>query len=104
MDQITQQKATQQMNKIKYIGVILLVFFLSLNAFSQTEYIILWDVTWSMKGVEGFDGNSNPRFNKEKDIWDETKLLLKDVIREIPLDGKSTISVGTDHSICAPDV
>ena len=81
------------MSRIKCIGVLLLAFFLSLNVFSQTEYIILWDVTWSMKGVVGFDINGNPIFDEEKDIWDETKLLLKDVIREIPLNGKSNVKI-----------
>jgi len=80
------------MNKFK-ISFFTILFCLSLNVFPQTEYIILWDVTWSMKGTVGFKPNGDTIYNADKDIWDETKLLLKDVIREIPLDGQSNVKI-----------
>ena len=75
------------------ISFFTLLFCLSLNVFPQTEYIILWDVTWSMKGTVAFNPNGDTIYNADKDIWDETKLLLKDVIREIPLNGKSNVKI-----------
>ena len=80
------------MNKFK-ISFFTILFCLSLNVFPQTEYIILWDVTWSMKGTVGFKPNGDTIYNADKDIWDETKLLLKDVIREIPLNGQSNVKI-----------
>ena len=70
-----------------------MAFFFSLQCFAQTEYIILWDVTWSMKGCVGYHLNGDPIFSEDKDIWDETKLLLNDVIMEIPLNGKSNVKI-----------
>jgi hypothetical protein len=80
------------MNKIKAFGLVI-AFFFSLQCFAQTEYVILWDVTWSMKGTVGFKPNGDTIYNANKDIWDETKLLLKDVIREIPLNGQSNVKI-----------
>ena len=79
------------MNKF-IISFFTMLFCLSLNVFSQTDYIILWDVTWSMKGCIGYT-DGEPDFDQEKNIWDETKLLLKDVIMEIPLNGKSNVKI-----------
>ena len=80
------------MNKIKSLGLVI-AFFFSLQCFAQTEYVILWDVTWSMKGTVGFKPSGDTIYNADKDIWDETKLLLKDVIREIPLNGQSNVKI-----------
>lgn len=100
-------KKTRKMNKFKCIGAILLTF-LSFNVFAQTEYIILWDVTWSMKGTVGFKPSGDTIYNADKDIWDETKLLLKDVIREIPLNGKSNVKIipfqDPDRKVYPPEV
>ena len=95
------------MNKFK-ISFFTLLFCLSLNVFPQTEYIILWDVTWSMKGTVDFTPNGDTIYNADKDIWDETKLLLKDVIREIPLNGKSIVRIipfqDPDRKVYPPEV
>ena len=76
------------MNKIKYIGVILLVFFLSLNAFSQTEHIILWDVTYSMKGCCA-DG----KVVTAESIWEETKDKIIQQIENISANGRTSIYI-----------
>lgn len=76
------------MNKIKYIGVILLVFFLTLNVFSQTEHIILWDVTYSMQGC-CTDGN----VIADESIWEETKDKIIQQIENISANGRTSIYI-----------
>lgn len=70
------------MNKIKYLALLLSVL-VSLNVFSQTEHIILWDVTWSMKG----------NANGQGDIWDETKEKIIQQIDNVNANGKSSIYI-----------
>jgi len=76
------------MNKFKCIGVILLVF-LSFNVFAQTEHIILWDVTYSMKGCCDQSGKLVPA----DDIWYETKEKIIQQIDNIHADGKTSIYI-----------
>ncbi|MDG2311165.1 MAG: hypothetical protein P8L64_02120, partial [Flavobacteriales bacterium] len=74
------------MNKFKCIGAILLAF-LSFNVFAQSEHIILWDVTYSMKGYDGF------KIIPGNDIWDETKEKIIQQIENIQADGKTSIYI-----------
>ena len=74
------------MNKFKCIGAILLAF-LSINVFAQSEHIILWDVTYSMKGYDGF------KIIPGNDIWDETKEKIIQQIENIQADGKTSIYI-----------
>ena len=74
------------MNKFKCLGAILLAF-LSFNVFAQSEHIILWDVTYSMKGYDGF------KIIPNNDIWDETKEKIIQQIENIQADGKTSIYI-----------
>jgi hypothetical protein len=85
-ESIKHWKTIRQMNKFKCIGAILLAF-LSFNVFAQSEHIILWDVTRSMKGFDGV------KFVPEKDIWDETKEKIIQQIENIQADGKTSIYI-----------
>ena len=74
------------MNRIKIIGMVFL-FFISINIFSQTEHVILWDVTYSMKG---FNGN---KIIPSDDVWEQTKEKIIQQIDNIKADGKSSIYI-----------
>jgi len=75
------------MNKIKVLGIII-VFFFSLQCLAQKrDVLILWDVTYSMKGstANGID--------PAKDIWAETKELIIAQIGNMESNGISTIHI-----------
>jgi hypothetical protein len=72
-----------------------LLFFITGTAQSQiTDYTILWDVTWSMKGSTVWDNTSKTfTLDPELDIWDETKDLIIETINNIPTDGTSNVLI-----------
>ena len=75
------------MNKIKALGLVI-VFFFSLQCLAQKrDVLILWDVTYSMKGstANGID--------PAKDIWAETKELIIAQIGNMESNGISTIHI-----------
>jgi len=75
------------MNKIKALGLVI-VFFFSLQCFAQKrDVLILWDVTYSMKG------QTTTGIDSDLDIWDETKELIIAQIENLPSDGISTIHI-----------
>ena len=72
-----------------------LLFFITGSAQSQiTDYTILWDVTWSMKGSTVWDNTSKTfTLDPDLDIWDETKDLIIETINNIPTDGTSNVLI-----------
>ena len=72
-----------------------LLFFITGSAQSQiTDYTILWDVTWSMKGACRW--NAGPKtftICDSLNIWDETKDLIIETIMNIPTDGTSNVLI-----------
>ena len=74
-------------NDLKFLYLIIIIFS-SLQCFSQKrDVLILWDVTYSMKGqtAAGIDS--------DLDIWDETKELIIAQIDNMVSDGISTIHI-----------
>ena len=85
-------------NNSIFIKVLSIFLFITGTVQSQntdfTDYTILWDVTWSMKGACGWDPVSKTfDICPDKDIWDETKELIIETINNIPTDGTSNVLV-----------
>ena len=75
------------MNKFK-ISFFTTLFCLSLNLSSQTEHIILWDVTYSMKGC-----CKDGKVVAAESIWEETKDKIIQQIENISANGRTSISI-----------
>lgn len=84
------------MKKFK-ISFFIILFCLSLTASSQTNnVIILWDVTWSMKGHVGHPPGadaSKPNIDSTKRIWEPTKENIIETIEKLPVNGSYNVKI-----------
>ena len=68
---------------------------MSLTVSAQTNnVIILWDVTWSMKGLTGTNPVTGEAIiDSTKDIWKPTKNTIIETIEKLPLDGSYNVKI-----------
>ena len=72
-----------------------MLFCMSLTVSAQTNnVIILWDVTWSMKGLTGTNPVTGEAIiDSTKDIWKPTKNTIIETIEKLPLDGSYNVKI-----------
>ena len=82
------------MNKFK-ISFFILLFCMSLTVSAQTNnVIILWDVTWSMKGLIGTNPVTGEAIiDPTKDIWKPTQNTIIETIEKLPLNGSYNVKI-----------
>lgn len=91
------------MNKFK-ISFFIMLFCMSLTVSAQTNnVIILWDVTWSMKGLTGTNPVTGEAIiDSTKDIWEPTKNTIIETIEKLPINGSYNVNIIPFENPSAP--
>jgi len=82
------------MSNVKLLGLIIAFLFTS-NIYAQDvqNVIVLWDVTWSMKGKTATGTQGKPIIDLSKKIWEETKVVLDQTLSNIATNGTVNVKI-----------